>query len=196
MSSSSVRMHAPVDLHQHEPPPGESGREAIPVSCDDCGPGGDIAASGRLWREDGRVMYQDAATEPVAVRLVWARPLSGREGPVSVLQAGKKKEIAYLPSLDLLDSESRAIAREELAAGMILPRITAIHQVKSRFGNYYFDVDTDLGRRKFLLSSPENNTFRPGPGVVVIKDVSGNCFEISPISGLSRASLRELERVL
>lgn len=196
MSSSSVRMHAPVDLHQHEPPPPEGGGEAIPVPCDDCGPGGGTAAAARLWRQDGKLMYADAVTEPISVRLVWALPLSGREGPVSVLVAGKKKEAAFLPSLDVLDAESRGLAREELAQGMILPRITAIHQVKSRFGNYYFDVDTDMGRRRFLLAAPENNSFRPRPDTVVVKDVSGNCFEISPISGLSRASLRELERVL
>lgn len=199
MSSGSVRLHAPRDIHQHEDPPEGNGRPAIPDGRGDtdcCA--GRMPEKGRLWREDGKVMYRDADNcQPQAVRIVWARPLSRRgDGPVSIMLAGKKQEVAYYSSLEDLPEESRAVAREELAAGTILPRIAVIHQVKPRFGNYYFDVDTDMGRRKFLLSSPENNSYRPAPDVVVVRDVSGNCYEIAPISGLSPTSRRELDRVL
>lgn len=199
MSSGSVRLHVPVDLHQHDDPPENGG--GSPHIPDSKGEGDDdgraCGLAGRLWREDGRVMFQDASGgEPVAVRLVWARPLSGRGGPVSVMLAGKKKEVAFIPDPEALSEESRTVALEELSAGTVLPIITAIHEVKPRFGNYYWDVDTDMGRRKFLLSSPENNTYRPRSDVVVIKDVSGNCYEISSISGLSKASLREMDRAL
>lgn len=199
MSAGSVRIHVPLDLHQHEPPPDETDDHVgIPDGRGE-GEAEDAAfpAVGRLWREDGAVLYQDAAGgEPQPARVVWARPLSGREGPVSIMLAGKKKELAYLPSLDMLPEESRRVAREELDAGTVLPVITAIHQVKPRFGNYYWDVETDKGRRRFLLSSPENNTYRVRPDAVVIKDVSGNSYEIASISGLSRASLREMDRAL
>lgn len=198
MSSSSVRKHAARAIHQHEEPPEEDGRVAIPDSrCEEGNDAAGDAASARLWREGDRVLYRDASMEkPEAVRVLWARPLSGREGPVSVMLATKKKEVAYLPSLDVLDEASKAVAREELAASMVLPRITEIYRVKPRFGNYYWDVETDKGRRKFLLSSPENNTYRPRPDVIVVKDVSGNCYEIAPVSGLDRNSLREMDRVL
>lgn len=142
-------------------------------------------------------MFQDAGGgEAMAVRLVWARPLSGRGGPVSVMQAGKKREVAYLPSLDELPEDFRRIALEALESGLVLPVIQEIYQVRPRFGNYYWDVETTLGRRRFLLSSPESNSYRPGPDTIIVRDVSGNCFEIASVTALSAASRREMERVL
>lgn len=155
------------------------------------------ARAGKLWREGDRVLYRAAdGGEAVAVRALWARPLSGRGGPVSLMHARKKREAAYLPSLDVLDPESRRVAEEELAGSLVLPRIVRIRQVVARLGNYYFDVETDRGDRKFLLSSPEMNSYRPSPDAIVVRDVSGNAYEIVPVSGLDRASRRELDRVL
>lgn len=199
MSAGSVRLHVPLDLHQHGTPPDDGDEHAaVPDGRDEDDAGGPASpTAGRLWRENGALMYQDAGGgEPRPARMVWARPLSGRGGPVSVMLAGKKKELAYIASLDQLSEDSRRIALEELDAGAVLPVITVIHEVKPRFGNYYWDVETDRGRRKFLLSSPENNTYRSRPDAIVIKDVSGNSYEISSLSGLSRASRREMERAL
>lgn len=197
MSSGSVRLHVPVDLHQHEAPP-EAEHAALPDPREgDDGAARTVHGAGRLWREDGRVMYRDARMEEAeAVRVLWARPLSGRGGPVSIMKAGKKRELAYVSDVDELDDESRRIAMEELAGGAVLPVIHAVRQVLPRFGNYYWDVETDMGRRTFLLASPENNTFRPRPDAVVLKDVSGNCYEIASVAGLSKASRHEMERVL
>ncbi len=105
-------------------------------------------------------------------------------------------EIAYLADLRELPEESRRIAEEELARSMVMPVITAIHSVRQRFGNYYWDVETDRGARKFLLSSPETNSMRPAPDVVIIRDVSGNCYEIASVAGLDRGSRSAMERVL
>ncbi|MDR3078259.1 MAG: DUF1854 domain-containing protein [Planctomycetota bacterium] len=158
---------------------------------------GPAAGIGRLWRERGKIMYRDAAGgEPAAVWLRWARPLSDPGGPLSVLLAGKKTEAAYIPDLASLDGDSRRVAEEELSQAMILPRVTCIRKVVSRFGNYYWQVETDRGERKFLLSSPESNCFFPRPDAVVIRDVFDNCYEISPLSGLDAASRREMDKVL
>lgn len=197
MSSSSIRLHQAI--RQREGQFGEDG-QGLP----DAGRGSEAAGEqahprpfGRLWREDGRLMYQDGAGgAPEAVRVLWARPLSGRGGPVSIMLAAKKKELALLPSPDALPEESRALALEELAASLVLPRITAIRRIQPRFGNYYWDVDTDMGPRKFLITSPENNSLRPAPDILVIRDVAGNCYEIAPVSALDAASRRELDRVL
>lgn len=199
MSTGSVRLHVPIDLHQHEDPPeGGDGLETYPdgrSEGDSTGSG--ARAPGRLWREDGKVLYQPAdGSSPEPARVVWARPLSKRGGPVSIMMARKKKELAYLATLDALDGESRRVALEELSASAVLPIISVIHEVRPRFGNYYFDVETDLGRRTFLLSSPENNSYRPRPDTIVVKDVSGNFYEISSISSLSRTSRYEMERAL
>lgn len=198
MSAGSVRIHVPVDLHQHEDPPDESRRVAIPDGRgeDDCC-GNLPHSAGRLWREDGKVMFQDGVGgQPQAARVVWTRPLSERDGPVSIMMAEKKRELAFLPTLDVLPEESRRVALEELSAGAVLPIINEIHRVRPRFGNYYWDVETNMGRKTFLLASPETNTYRPRPDVIVVKDVAGNCYEISSVSGLSGSSRREMDRVL
>ncbi len=198
MSSGSVRLHVPVGMHQHDDPPDDSGRTPIPdARSETLSRPREPAQVGQLYRENGTVFYRSAPDQPAeAARVVWVRPLSNREdGPVSIMLAGKKKELAYLPSLDTLPPESQQIAREELGLGMVLPRVLSISRVKPRFGNYYFDVETDMGPRRFLLSSPENNSFRPKPDVIVVKDVSGNCYEINP-SSLDPTSLTELDRVL
>ena len=197
MSSGSVRLNVARSHLQHEDPPDDAGREPIhePPAAD--GTIHLVRPSGKLWREKGKVLYQDEENpDPVAVRVVWARPLSGRGGPVSVMLAGKKREIAYYPDLEAIPEDSRAIAAEELAGSLILPRITAIFSITPRFGSYYWDVDTDMGKKTFLLTSPENNSIRPSPDVIVIKDVAGNCYEINPVSALNRSSLGELDRVL
>lgn len=196
MSSGSVRLHVPVDLHQHDDPP-EGEPEAIPAPEAEGGGSPAELHDARLWREGGKVYYQDASMDaPEAVRLVWARPLSDRPGAMSVMRAGKKREVAFLPDLGVLPEESREIALEELHAGTILPRIVSVREVRPRFGNYYWDVETDRGRRTFLLSSPENNALRPRPGALVIRDVSGNCYEIPDVPSLDAASRREMDRVL
>lgn len=198
--ASSVRMHLPPSPHMLDEPVESDAPPALP---DAQGVGADSSCAacpvGTLYREDGRVMYRPADGGPAqAVRLVWARPLSrrGGEGPVSVMMAGKKKEVAYFSSLDELSGESREIAEEELARSMVMPCIAEILEVKPRFGNYYWTVMTDKGKTTFLLSSPENNTIRPDPETIILKDVSGNVFEISPVSALSAASLKEMDRVL
>ncbi len=200
-SSSARLLRKPLapDLHDHEEPPeGTPECEPPPDGVCDAATCDGVPSAGKLWREDGKVMYCPAAGgEAVAVRVVWARPLSGRgDGPVSVMLEDKKREVGYFPDLSILSGESRQVAEEELSRSLFLPKITAVYSVRPRFGNYYWDVETDAGRRRFLMSSPENNTFRPGPDVIVLKDVAGNCFEVASVSGLSKASLSEMNRVL
>lgn len=187
-----------VNLHQHEDEPEISAPSPLPATTDE-----DVAGVqkiqgqvGRLRREGDRLIYDVEGQDPMPARVAWALPLSERPGPVSILVAGKKKELAYLDSLDRLDPESRKIAEEELDIAVILPRITAVNSVWPRFGNYYWDVDTTKGHRKFLLVSPENNSQYIGPDAVIVKDVSGNSYEINPISELDKKSLKELDKIL
>lgn len=208
MNSESARLRVPVDIHEHNDPNSNQATDTDVEPDSEAALGLDAKTDvvsaesgryngGRLWRENGLVMYQDAGLEkPEAVRLVWVRPLSGRGGPVSVMMAAKKKEVAYLSDISVLPEASRAIAMEELKESLVMPVIREIVRVNPRFGNFYWDVETDMGRRKFLLLSPESNTFWPNEDAVILRDVSGNCYEITSIAGLNASSRRELERVL
>ena len=152
---------------------------------------------GRLTRAGDKILYHapDDPT-PVGVKIRWARPLSGRNREVSLIDAEKKTEVLYLESLDELDPDSRTIAREELERSLVLPRITRVDRADPQFGNRYWWVDTDRGPAHFLMGSPETHVIRPAPDRMIVKDVMGNCYEIWPVSGLDAHSLVEMDKVI
>lgn len=200
MGSGSTRLRANYSPHQHDDPPPDGVDAGAPAPCAETPDEGEeavLAMMGTLRRREGKLLYtRPDSGEAVEVRLLWARPLSGRGGPFSIMEAKKKREVAYAPSLESLPPDSRRIAEEELAASMVLPKIVEIRNIWPRFGNYYWEVETDMGSRTFLLASPENNTFRPKRDTLLIKDVSGNCYEIPSVSALDPASLHELDKAL
>ena len=199
MTSDSIRLRL-LDKHRLDDDPSfaesDPAEVLLPAGPEECGVGKSDPHPGVLRREGDKVVYRADDGVETAVRILWARPLSKRGGPLSIMAAEKKREVAYLPGLDCLSGESRRIALEELAGGMIMARITAVRSVRPRFGNYYWDVETDRGSRRFLLNSPETNAMYPEPDVIVVRDVSGNCFEINPLSGLDSLSRKEIDRVL
>ena len=152
---------------------------------------------GRLSRAGDRVLYHASdESPPVGVTIRWARPLSGRGREVSLITTEKKVEALYLESLDELDPDSRAIAKEELERNLALPRILRVRRADPRFGNRYWWVDTDRGPAHFLMGSPETHVIRPAPDRLIVKDVMGNCYEIYPVSGLDADSLAEMDKVI
>ena len=203
MTSESVRLNPllgkPPSRHDEEPFGADA---AAPDRAARTGVGEGIAtpapAKWRLRRQGDKVLFLADSGDGAGVpaRLLWARPLSSRGSGVSVMMAEKKSELAYLDSLGSLDPESRVIAEEELAGSVILPRITSIVSIVPKFGNYYWQVETDRGAARFLFTSPESNSFRPLPDVVVLKDTSGNCYEIRPVSGLDQHSRDLFEMML
>lgn len=166
-----------------------------PVSASSAGAPG--VRPGALRRAGDRLFYRapDADGE-VAVRAVWARPLSGRGGAVSLLSADKKMEVAWIPSLDRLDADSRALVTAELDAGVVLPRITRVWETEPRFGHRYWRVDTDMGPTDFLSRSPETNVVWLSATHCLIRDVLGNEYEIPDLSALDPASQVQAMRAL
>ena len=152
--------------------------------------------TGRLSRAGDRILYHAPdGSLPVGVKIRWARPLSGRNREVALIDAEKKVEVLYLESLDRLDPDSLAIAGEELERSLALPRIVRVRRADPRHGNRYWWVDTDRGPAHFLMGSPETHVIRPSPDRMIVKDVMGNCYEIFPVSGLDARSLAELDKV-
>jgi hypothetical protein len=153
--------------------------------------------TGALRREGDRVLYRapgGAAEE--AVRLVWARPLTDRGGAFSILTEEKHKEVAFLDSLDALDPASRRVAEEELAAGLVMPRILKVLHTDARFGNRYWRVETDRGPADFLSGSPDTSVLWPAADACVIRDTLGNAFEIASLAALDLESRRLAGQVL
>ena len=150
----------------------------------------------RLLRKEGRVFLQLGKDEPEKpVRLVWARPISGRGKEICILDE-KKRAVLMLPGLDALDADSRKIAKEELERGYLIPRITRVISARPRLGHRYWEVETDCGPRRFATRDPRKNVTRITGEHLVIRDVLGNRFEINPFSGLDPESRAQVEMVI
>ena len=134
--------------------------------------------------------------EAIPVRIVWASPLQAPAGGVSVLHVSRKEELAFLPSLDVLDAASREIAAEELGRRYFLPKIRRVLHTRATFGNRYWQVETDRGPKRFLMKSPETNATWLTEDRCVLRDSLGNCYEIESIRALDPQSRAKAEAVL
>ena len=111
----------------------------------------------------------------VPVKIFPLAPLSDRHGALSIM-TDKKKEVALLPSINVLDTDSRQAAEADLATRFAAPKILGFNRVWVKNGNRYFDAITDVGERVFLVRDPEahfawSNAQRTQ---ATIKDSAGN----------------------
>jgi len=149
----------------------------------------------RLTRRGDRVMLHADGDEPVAVRIVWARPISARGAEISLLD-DQKREALMLSGLDDLDADSRAIAEEELAKRYFIPRITRVVSAVANFGIRYWRVETDLGERRFALKQASKNAVWLTDDHLVLRDTLGCRYEIRPYADLDERSRAEVEKVI
>jgi hypothetical protein len=148
-----------------------------------------------LSRKLDRVHAAIDGLEAVPVRVVWARPVTGRGHHVAFLD-DRKVAVAMVPNLAALESASRIIAEEELDRRYCIAVITNVHSAEVISGNRYWDVETDRGRRRFLLREPGKNVVRITPDQLLLRDISGNRFEIPSIVALDPRSRDEIDKVL
>lgn len=143
-----------------------------------------------------QVFARDKSGELTPARLVYARPISARDQEVSVLHASKGHELAWLASLDELDTESRAIAEAELAARYCIAIVHNVQESQVNHGHRYLKVDTDRGFRYFHLKEPGKNVTYLSTDHLVIRDSMGNRYEIPSLAALNAESLERLNRVI
>ena len=150
----------------------------------------------RLLEDGDRVLIRfgdDGEARPV--KLVWARPISGRGGEVSVV-GEDKEEVMMIESLEALDADSRRVAEKALSARYLLPRITRVVCAEAMFGVRYWHVETTLGERRFALKNADRNAVWLSDEHLVLKDTLGARYEIDPFSGLDARSQAEVEKVI
>jgi hypothetical protein len=149
-----------------------------------------------LRRLGDQVLLRLAGSDrEVAVRIVWARPVSGRGQAVCFLDE-KKHEVLMLDSLDALDAQSRGVAEAELEKRYLIPKITRVVRTAAHFGSRYWDVETDRGRRRFAMRDPTKNAIWISDDHLVLRDTLGNRYEIPSFSGLDVASRSHVAKVI
>lgn len=132
---------------------------------------------------------------PLPIRLVRLRPYSAADGEVALVDQAKK-EVQLLPSLAVLDPESRQLAEAELAIRYPRPRIQHIRRTSLVDGLRYLTVETAEGSRILVLKDPATQMIPTGDGGLVLRDQSGNRFLIPDLTALdapSRARLAQTQ---
>ena len=71
-----------------------------------------------------------------------------------------------------------------------------VNSLRNEFGTSYWDVDTDRGKREFVVQNVAENARWLGARRLLIIDVDGNRFEFPRLDALGKKSLRLVERVL
>ncbi len=130
-----------------------------------------------------------------AVRLVWLRPVSARHGALSILDE-KKKEICYVDDISELHKDSFDVAVNELQSRYPIATVKRVVSCKVILGNRYFDCETNLGRRLYLIKDPSRNITWLNPDHLLIRDVQGNRFEITSLKKLDAESSKQLALIL
>ena len=122
-------------------------------------------------------------------------PLSRPQEFVS-LRDGSNREIGLIEHLRDLDAQSRRIAEEEIERRYFLPEITAIVRLEGHFGTYDWEVETDRGRRSFVVRGRSEHIVQLPPHRVAVTDVLGNRYQVSDYTTLDRKSQALLYKVL
>lgn len=151
----------------------------------------------RLIREPGGSVSLSIAGQEIwrDVQVLRAAPLSDPEHFISILDR-EGEEIAMIADPSVLDAATRRIVREELDHRYISVKVRRLHSVRNESGVSYFDVQTDHGRREFVVQNIDESVRRLGNGGILISDADGSRFEIPPPAALDRKSAKLLAEAL
>lgn len=141
----------------------------------------------RLTVEDDRC-YLD-------VKVVRAFPLSLPDRYLGFLNP-KDRVIGLVKDPEEMDPDSRRLALERLQRRYFTPNIERIEDMKEEFGAVYFRVETDHGKRRFVVKGIRDSLVDLGEGELLIMDVDGNRYRVGDWRELDRRSQRFLERVV
>jgi hypothetical protein len=102
------------------------------------------------------------------------------------------KEVVCLNELSVLAPHNRQLLENELASREFIPVIQRVHHVSSLSEPCEWDVETDRGRTKFVLTS-EDDVHRMSPTSAVFIDAHGTRYLIRDARQLDALSRRYVE---
>ena len=126
---------------------------------------------------------------------MWARPISGRGADISIVDE-RKREVLLLHDLSALDAASRGCLEAELHSAYLMPKITRVNRTDARYGNRYWDVETDCGPRRFVIKDPAANVQWDNGDRMIIRDTLDNRYEIESLAALDAASRAAVEKIV
>lgn len=134
-------------------------------------------------------------TEYPRVNLIKAFPFSYENKFISVRDKDQK-EIGIIEDISLFSQEIQELFKEEIERRYYLPKITKIYNIKDEFGYSNWEVETNFGRRKFIIRRDPNNFINIRANMILIIDVDGNRYEIPDYTKLDTKSFKKIELLL
>jgi len=96
-----------------------------------------------------------------------------------------------------LDDESRLSVEQKLRAFYLVPTIQRISSIREEFGFLYWSVDTDRGRKSFIMRDSIIGQVRQvGPGRWLIIDINQTRYEVRNFDQLDELSQTLINRYL
>jgi len=126
---------------------------------------------------------------------VRAFPIAAPQEGLSLV-GGDGCELAWVPRLDALAPEVRALIEQELAVREFVPTITRLHAVSSFSTPSTWDVETDRGPAQLVLKGEEDIRRLAGRTRLLIAASDGLQFFVPDTAALDRHSRKLLERFL
>ncbi|MDR1368355.1 MAG: DUF1854 domain-containing protein [Candidatus Accumulibacter sp.] len=150
----------------------------------------------RLYRNafDRLVLVDAAGDVHENVIPVRAFPITAPDAGFSLVDS-EGKEIASFDSIDALCEEARALVRHTFAAREFMPVIVKIVGVSSFSTPSVWEVETDRGTTRFILSG-EENIRRLAPPALLVADSHGIHYLIRDRGALDKRSKKFLDRFL
>lgn len=149
-----------------------------------------------IRRHDQVVLKFENKDEEIPVRILLVAPLSDGRRIISIFHADKKKELLLIKSMDSLEAENRLIIEEEVHRRYFFPKIIKINDVSIHLGDYYWDVVTDKGAKKFLLNSPSVNMRWVDKQRIILCDSDGIKYDLSDMQDMDQTSQDWLKHII
>ena len=92
--------------------------------------------------------------------------------------------------------EAAEFIMHDLERRYFIPKILEICALEEKFGNSYWDIKTDVGRKLITVNDTFKNIIRIGEDRAFVSDSDGNRYEIVSLEGLDKKSYRRIELFL
>ncbi len=106
------------------------------------------------------------------------------------------KSLHIFPDLTELNAASRRLLEQDVRERYVIPKIKKIYSLNQESHVSYWDVETDRGRRDFVMKDKLDNILENGKGGYTLKDVMGNYFMIEKVERLDGRSKRLFDKVI